>query len=244
MSGQGDAPVERIVRKGLIDEEALGRPFSERVRQSRRTLENYLKAGGQPRWMERVIQIDRRTARERERLAAAYRELLRECGHDRDRFAERWRAIVAATRYDDLNELVRQHNEWYPIERDLPMDPRTGDYVPVQGRDYRRRELSPQWVLEQFPATPPSGNRRRVASAPRRSGKASAMQIPKEQILELLRARCQEDKAAQADGELPDQVDTDQHAGILEKLGLSPGELIGSLGGGGGAGGIGGKLGL
>jgi hypothetical protein len=68
------------------------------------------------------------------------------------------------------------------------------------------------------------------------------MQIPKEQVLELLRSRGQEDKAAQADGELPEQVDTDQHAGILQKLGLDPGDLIGALGGG--AGGLGGKLGL
>ena len=68
------------------------------------------------------------------------------------------------------------------------------------------------------------------------------MQIPKEQILELLRSRGQDDKAAQADGELPDQVDTDQHAGQLQKLGLDPGDLVGALGGG--AGGLGGKLGL
>ena len=65
------------------------------------------------------------------------------------------------------------------------------------------------------------------------------MQIPKEQILDLLRSRGEDDKAAQADGELPDQVDTEQHAGILQKLGLDPGDLIGSLGGG-----LGGKLGL
>jgi len=64
------------------------------------------------------------------------------------------------------------------------------------------------------------------------------MQIPKEQILELLRSRGQDDKAAQAEGELPDQVDTDQHAGLLQRLGINPGDLAGSLGG------IGSKLGL
>jgi hypothetical protein len=64
------------------------------------------------------------------------------------------------------------------------------------------------------------------------------MQIPKEQILELLRSRGENDKAAQADGELPDQVDTEKHAGILQKLGIDPGDLAGSLGG------LGGKLGL
>lgn len=69
------------------------------------------------------------------------------------------------------------------------------------------------------------------------------MEIPKQQILELLRSRGQDDKAAQADSELPDQVDTEKHSGILERLGLDPGDLIGSLGGGA-AGGLGDKLGL
>jgi hypothetical protein len=64
------------------------------------------------------------------------------------------------------------------------------------------------------------------------------VQIPKEQILELLRSRGQDDKASQADGELPEQVDTEKHAGLLQKLGIDPGDLAGSLGG------IGNKLGL
>ena len=67
------------------------------------------------------------------------------------------------------------------------------------------------------------------------------MQIPKEQILELLRSRGQQDKAGEADRELPGTVDTDQHAGILKKLGIDPQDLLGALGGGGG---IGKKLGL
>jgi hypothetical protein len=66
------------------------------------------------------------------------------------------------------------------------------------------------------------------------------MQIPKEQILELLRSRGDQDKANQAEGELPDQVDTDQHAGLLEKLGINPSDLLGQLGGGD----LGKKLGL
>ena len=72
------------------------------------------------------------------------------------------------------------------------------------------------------------------------------MQIPKEQILELLRSRGDNDKASQAEGELPDQVDTEKDAGLLQKLGIDPGDVIGALGGGsgGGLGGIGGKLGL
>ena len=65
------------------------------------------------------------------------------------------------------------------------------------------------------------------------------MEIPKDQILDLLRKRGQDDKAAQADGELPDQVDPQQHADLLSKLGIDPKELLGGLGGG-----LGSKLGL
>ncbi len=65
------------------------------------------------------------------------------------------------------------------------------------------------------------------------------MQIPKDHILALLRSRGDTDKADQANSELPDQVDTDQHAGLLSKFGIDPKELLGGLGGG-----LSGKLGL
>jgi hypothetical protein len=60
------------------------------------------------------------------------------------------------------------------------------------------------------------------------------MQIDKNMVLELLRQRGQHDQASQADQELPDQVDTDQHAGLLERFGINPQELLGKLTGGGG----------
>jgi hypothetical protein len=56
------------------------------------------------------------------------------------------------------------------------------------------------------------------------------MEIPKEKIIEVLRERGDHDRADQADKELPDQVDHEQHAGLLSKYGLDPQELIGKLG--------------
>jgi hypothetical protein len=58
------------------------------------------------------------------------------------------------------------------------------------------------------------------------------VQIPKDQILEMIRGRGDDDAARQAEGELPDQVDTDQHGGLLEKYGINVQELLGKLGGG------------
>ena len=69
------------------------------------------------------------------------------------------------------------------------------------------------------------------------------MQIDKSQILELLRSKGQHDQASQAESQLPEQVDTERDAGLLEKLGLNPQMLIGMLTGGGGGGGLGGLTG-
>jgi hypothetical protein len=143
---------ERFLAESLEDPNSAGRPFSSRARETRRSIEDYLKAGVRPRWMERLIEIERGTRREREALREAYAALSEEYGDDRAAFARRWRAIAHAWRFDELNELIRTHNEWYPVERDLPMDIHTRDYVLINGRSYRRRELGPDWVLELFPA--------------------------------------------------------------------------------------------
>jgi hypothetical protein len=148
----GRSPAERFVAESLDDPRSAGRPFSDRARLTRRSLEDYLKAGMRPRWMERLIEIERGMARERERLAELYAALQEECGDDRPRFAQRWRAVARSWPFEDLNELIRTHNEWYPVERDLPMDLRTRDYVLINGRSYRRPELGAAWVLGHLPA--------------------------------------------------------------------------------------------
>ncbi len=62
------------------------------------------------------------------------------------------------------------------------------------------------------------------------------MQIPKEQILSLLRDQSQPgdaSKADQAERDLPQQVDTDdpQHQNLLQEYGIDTGQLLKKLGG-------------
>jgi hypothetical protein len=64
------------------------------------------------------------------------------------------------------------------------------------------------------------------------------MEIPKDKILDLLKQRGEHDKADRADQELPDKVDPERDQGILEKIGIDPQDLLGSMGG------LGEKLGL
>lgn len=58
------------------------------------------------------------------------------------------------------------------------------------------------------------------------------MEIPKEQVLQFLQERGETDQAAQAEQELPEQVDTEQDSGLLSKFGVDPQELMSKFGGG------------
>jgi hypothetical protein len=60
------------------------------------------------------------------------------------------------------------------------------------------------------------------------------VQLDKNMILDFLREQGQGDQASQAEQELPDQVDTDQHANLLQKFGINPQDLVQKFMGGGG----------
>lgn len=55
------------------------------------------------------------------------------------------------------------------------------------------------------------------------------MKIDKSKIVDMLKSRGEADKADKAESDLPDEVDTEQHKGILDKLGIDPLELIGGF---------------
>ena len=135
-----------------MDESREGKPLSRRARQTRRTVEAYLAAGVMPRYMERLREIEAERTNLRRRIGRAYRALKETCGDDREAFARRWRERAHKWSFDEINQLIKEHNDWYPIESGLPLDPRTRDYVPIRGRSYRRTPLGPDWVLENFPA--------------------------------------------------------------------------------------------
>jgi hypothetical protein len=146
----GETPVERFLARKTEDVRESGPDVSRSSLQRQRSLEGYFDAGVPPRWMERLAEIEQLTRRARRDLEAAYRAMRDEVPPER--FAERWQTVAERWRFDEVNELIAQHNEWFPIERRLPVDLRTRDYVLIHGRSYRRRELGPDWILEQFPA--------------------------------------------------------------------------------------------
>ena len=110
-----------------------------------------LAVGGAPAWSRRLRRIDDLTDAALQELEADWRGL----GWSRRRapveFSTLWRQRATRQDFRQVNELIRRHNEYYPIEANLPMSARTGDFVRPGGRDYRRPLLDASWILERFP---------------------------------------------------------------------------------------------
>ncbi len=58
------------------------------------------------------------------------------------------------------------------------------------------------------------------------------MEIPKDAIISFLRERGQSDQVAQAEQELPDQVDSERDSDLLGRFGVDPQELMQHIPGG------------
>jgi hypothetical protein len=154
-----ETPRDRREREALEEDLAgnplAGGPLRQRLRNFRPDAGAQLAAlGGPTAWMRRLRAIEIAVELHERQLADAYAELRLECGGDSGRFACEWRAVAARWDFGEVNELIERHNRQYPAESRLPMNPRTGDFVLVNGRPYTRSPLDTAWVLARFP---PSG---------------------------------------------------------------------------------------
>jgi hypothetical protein len=156
--GLRDASAREQAELALLDQDLegsplRGKPLRGRMRNFRPAVDRYVASlGGPLPYMRRLRQIELEIENHERRLAEAWRDLAESCDGDADHFARRWRALAGRRRFDAVNELIARHNRWYPAEARLPMDPRSGDFVLVGGKPYRRRPLDAAWVLERFPA--------------------------------------------------------------------------------------------
>jgi hypothetical protein len=133
---------------------SYGKPLRLQLRNFAPSAETYLASTGGPLpYMLRLHEIEVQIAEHETALGEARTRIADECGHDGRAFARRWRSLAARWSFDEVNDLIERHNRWFPAEARLPMDPRTGDFVLVNGRDYRLAPLERSWVLERFPPT-------------------------------------------------------------------------------------------
>lgn len=147
-----DEAAARRLEEDLVESVLYGRPLPQRLRNFRPAVDRYVVSlGGVPAHLRRLREIEDEANAHRHELDGVWRALAEECSGDAEGFAERWRDRAKRWSFHSINDLIERHNRYYPAEARLPMDPRSGDFVPVAGESYRRQPLDAGWILEQFP---------------------------------------------------------------------------------------------
>jgi hypothetical protein len=150
-----ETPQERREREqleaDLASSPVKGKPLQQRPRNFRPDPESGVRAlGGPTAWMRRLRAIEDALEQHERQLGDRWRALAEEL-EDPAEFAAAWRELAADWSFARVNELIERHNRNFPAEARLAMDPRTRDFVRINGRSYLREPLGVDWILERFP---------------------------------------------------------------------------------------------
>lgn len=141
-----DKEQRRVLEEDLADSPVAGKPLRQRIRNFRPDPESAVRALGGPLvWMRRLRAIEDAYEQHVRQLDEAYRVT---DPADWPRVAREWD-------FSGINRLIASHNKNFPAESRLPMDPRTRDFVRVNGRRYQREPLDAAWILSRWPAERP-----------------------------------------------------------------------------------------
>ena len=158
--GQGatrpETPQERRDRERLEADLATspvrGKPLRQRLRNFRPDPASGVQAlSGPTAWMRRLRAIEDAVEENKHRLRDEWRTLAHQVA-DPAEFADTWGRVATEWSFTEVNELIERHNRNFPAEARLAMDPRTRDFVRINGRSYVRELLDEAWILEHFPA--------------------------------------------------------------------------------------------
>jgi hypothetical protein len=143
-----ETPRDRREREALAEDvrgnPLAGEPLRQRIRNFRPDAGAQIAAlGGPLAGMRRLREIELAIELHQTQLAEAY--AVRES-------PDEWRRLAEAWDFSEVNELIERHNRYYPAESRLPMNPRTGDFVRINGKPYTREPLDANWILTLFPA--------------------------------------------------------------------------------------------
>jgi hypothetical protein len=147
-----DREERRVLEAELAVSPVKGKPLQQRLRNFRPGADSAIRAlGGPTMWMRRLRAIETEVERHAAELGERWLALAEDAA-EAETFARVWRETAGRWSFGQVNELIDRHNRNFPAEARLPMDPRTRDFVKINGRSYLREPLDEQWILERWPA--------------------------------------------------------------------------------------------
>jgi hypothetical protein len=148
-----DRRERQAIESDLATSPVKGKPLRQRLRNFRPDPDAGIRAlGGPTVWMRRLRAIEDAVDEHERQLREAWQMLAAEAPPEQ--FPRLWRETADEWSFAQVNELIDRHNLHFPAEARLPMDPRTRDFVKLNGKPYTRAPLDAQWILERFPPDP------------------------------------------------------------------------------------------
>lgn len=106
---------------------------------------------GLPNRIERLKRIEGELERQHRRLRTAWTELAMELADDPVAFAERWSERLDRWSFLEHDELVDEHNEWFPIEARLVWNRELDDYRAPFGLPWRKSHVDRAAIASTYP---------------------------------------------------------------------------------------------
>ena len=144
--------IEKVLEDGVYHSGLKNKPFRIRHNYFRYTVAEKLRGyTGPPAFAFRLKRIEDWMESRREIIREAWIELAQKRRMTPDKFRRKWLKFARDFDFSQVNELIDQHNRYYPIERNLPIDIRTGVDLD-RGKPFKKRPyLDKNWILNQFP---------------------------------------------------------------------------------------------
>jgi len=150
---KSDIAQKRQIAQTLYDDNPYkGKPIYIHSPSFKIGLDEYIKAmDGAPAWVMRLKRIedwmDQTSAKAHEEWVETALENVDNAGN----FRREWMRYVENFDFSRVNKWICDHNEYFPIEANLPYDIRTGKIL-YGGRPFKKKQfLGPDWLLNQFP---------------------------------------------------------------------------------------------
>ncbi len=133
-----------LLHEANRDNPLKGKPLRFLPRSFVPTAEDGLRAAmGIPYWIRRRKRLEHHMEELERRIESTWRRTS----------PRQWTVVAASWDLSDINREIQDFNTFYPVERNLAMDPRTREFIEL-GRPWKPiARLDSAWILTRFPSS-------------------------------------------------------------------------------------------